>query len=83
MTKLKEKRQVSEEGRVREIVCLKMVLDLKIAFLLASERPRLHVLIKHTLPLAIKLHKELLTTSSARALNQEYEKSRWTRLKLR
>ena len=41
MVKLKEKRQVSEDGRVRELVSLKMVLDLKIAFLLASERPRL------------------------------------------
>jgi hypothetical protein len=81
MTKLKEKRSVSEEGRVRELVCLKMMLDLKVAFLLASEHPRLKVLIKHTLPLTIKLHRELLTSSSARALNEEYEKIRWSRLK--
>ena len=49
-----------KERAVRELTCLKVILDLKIAFLLASERPKFNVLLKRTLPLALKLHKEVL-----------------------
>jgi len=72
---------MKKERSAKELTCLKVIIDLKIAFLLASERPRLKVLLKRTLPLAIKLHKDIFNRDLVTGVNEELQKDCWSSFK--
>lgn len=56
---------------VREILIVKILLDLKIAVLRHQESPKFKVLVRKTLPLALELHKEILDSNLTTLINKE------------